>query len=280
MASAASTAGKSKSFSHLVEIIPDHVWMFSTPFRFFGGLLPINNNGLIIRARRKGTGEPVLVAANAPELSPSLVNDINQVQTSTGAKVEVVLGTDWHHLFTKSWAEAFPGVQVLFSGTRGWRQHEQETFNKQVLDRKEPTVPDVDESTLKLVPWLGFDGVSTHHPDDKRRGEFSVYLPEHKLLYIFDVLIPMIPFKRMLGFHATPPTESEMPTPGSNFGKKLAGFRIAEPELCAQSAKALLALDVETLCFSHGDMQFGAVRRGKQSVAAAMAGLKTLIPPQ
>lgn len=274
---AAAASPSAASFKHLKEIVPNSVWMFSTPFKFLAGLLPINNNGLIIKAK-KTSGESVLIAANAPELSAGLVQEIRSIEELAGGKVEYVLGTDWHHMFTKSWAAVFPTAEVLFSGSRGWRQHENEPFQKRVVDREHPHIPGIDESTCRLVPWLGFDGVKIAHPDEQRRGEFSVFLPEHKLLFIFDIFIPSIPFRKMIGMHLEPPTEDQMPTPRSNFGGRLSGFRIADPKLCADSAKALLALDIETVCFSHGDVEFGAVRRGKASVQSALQDLKSLIP--
>ena len=96
-----------------------------------------------------------------------------------------------------------------------------------------------------------------------------MYLPDLKLLYIFDILIPSILPTWLRG--------SKVAAPRPNFGSFMAGFHVADKKLCEESAKALLSLDVELLCFSHGDFDFGAIVRGKEQVKEMLSPLNSLL---
>lgn len=263
------------SGKYLRVVIPNTVWGITTNFQFFAAAeskgVSINNNGLIVKAR-KVSGEDVLVAVNAPMLSEEGVRELRELEKTEHAKLVYVLATDWHHLHVKSWAEAF-NVVVCFPSKRGWRQHEKEDFKKLIMDQEHPRLPDLDESTIQLIPWLGFNGVSVNHPDEKRRGEYTVYLPKLKLLYIFDILLPPMPTAKDLAAAHRPPLKK----PRSNFGSQLSGFHVDDPKLCSDSAKTLLILDVDMLIFSHGDFDYGAILKGRDSVSFAMEGLRVLL---
>ena len=77
-------------------LVPDRVWAITTPFRFFA--LSINNNGIIVRVPETGSGNQVLVACNAPKLSPNLATEIRELEKTYNSKLKHVVETDWHHL--------------------------------------------------------------------------------------------------------------------------------------------------------------------------------------
>lgn len=252
-------------------LVPGKVWVLSTSFRMYG-IIPLDNNALIFKATKQD-GSSTLVAANAPELSPRVISDLRGIETEVGAKFEYVIGSDWHHLHVKQWSEVFSGINVLFPGTRGWRFYENEDFKKTVLNREAPSVPDVKEDSVKLIPWLGFDGPNAKKPEDVRRGEVSVLLPEHRILFIFDIFVPLLPWKRLMGFKATPDPDL---VPMANFGKTR-GFWPKDRALCSASAQQLLSLDLETVVFSHGDLDAGGIKSGKDKVQAVFNQLRSLI---
>jgi len=256
----------------LREIVPGRVWGLTSSFRMFG-LISINNNGLIVKVRKQG--EPVLVAVNAPKLTPDAIHDLHELERRENAKISYILASDWHHLFMKSWANEF-NATVFFSATRGWRLHENESFDKEILDRVRPQIPNLDDVTIRLVPWLGFDGVFVNHPDEKRRGEYSVYLPDLKLLYIFDILIPMLPLRNTFFFSRSTP-QRPWKQPRSNFGGRMSGFHVVDPKLCSESAKTLLELDIDVMVFAHGDFDGGAILNTKEEIKFAIHGLQVLV---
>ena len=153
--------------------------------------------------------------------------------------------------------------------------HEKEDFPKKVLDRENPEIPSLQAGDIALIPWLGFKQPPVvYHPDDRKRGEYSVYLPKHKILFMYDIFVPPLPWRRYVWLSPNP-TDKER-TPFSNFGR-VRGFMLDDPQLCSESAKRLLDLDLETLVFAHGDIDYGGVRNGKESVAKAIEDLKTLL---
>ena len=258
------------SFSGFTEVVPGLCWAYSTSFRFFS-VFPINNNGLIVKAREI-SGQDILVAVNCPQLVNGTAKAVHELEETHCAKLKWILGTDWHHVFAKSWVEEFPQAKVVFPGTRAQRVHEKDGFDPLLLSRdaQQLELPDVDSTTFQLVPWRGFHGTSVNHPDENPRGEYCVYLPTAKLLYVFDILIPSMP---PLVF-AKP---REIPLPRANFGTWLSGFKVVDKALCAQSAQRLLEMDVETCVFSHGELNWGAIRQGKDQIDKAFAVLKTLL---
>jgi hypothetical protein len=256
----------------LREIIANQVWVIETSFWMFG-FLPINNNGLLIKVR-KDNGGTALVAVNAPQLTKEMIQEVKDLESTTESKVEYIVESDWHHLYANDWAKEFQTSTVYFPATRAWRIHEHEDFKKQILDRENPVLPGVDTSSLQLIPWLGFVGPAIHHPDEKKRGEYTIYLPEHKLLYIFDILIPHMPWRRFLRIESVPRP------PRCNFGKYLKGFVINDPQLCSKSALRLLELDLNIVCYSHGELDYGALMTEKQTIKTAMDSLRSLLLPE
>jgi hypothetical protein len=145
-------------------------------------------------------------------------------------------------------------------------------FNKVILDRSEPKLANVDENTFQLIPWLGFKGVQYNHPDEDPRGEYSVFLPQAKVLFMFDILLPPMPPLFSMFKSEIPPM------PRSNFGNTLInGFTAMDKKLAMQSAQALLDLHVDTCVFSHGDFTYGALLKDKEAIGRAMEGLKVLL---
>jgi len=262
------------SFKELRTLIPGQVWMLSAPFRMFG-FLNIHNNGLIVR-RKKTNGEATLVAVNAPELSQALHSDLQALEAEQGAKIDYIIETDFHHMFSKQWASKFNNALFVFPSQRAPRKYASD-LKTHVLDKESPKMPDIDPDQLTLVPFLGFKSPNKEEPGEERRHECSVYLPDLKVLFIFDILISLPHWRSFLGMT---PGDPDARVPMSNFGKRAAGFIIDDPAQCARSAQALLDLDTHFLVLAHGHLDCGAVREGKDKVLHAMSGLPSLLSKQ
>jgi hypothetical protein len=94
------------------------------------------------------------------------------------------------------------------------------------------------------------------------------------MMFIFDIFVPLLSWKRFIGLKTGP---SDIKAPLQNFGKRAAGFRVDDPKLCSESAQRVLDLDAETVVFAHGDLDSGAIRKGKDDVKKVLEPLKTLL---
>lgn len=126
---------------------------------------------------------------NGGDFTPEQFDALKRLEAEKQAKVRYVINTDMHHMFSGKWTEKFPSCEILFIGRRGPKMWEGKELRFQVLDDKNPIIPGLDESEIKMVPLLGF-----HYPGDPMkfagRNEAMVYFPKQKLAYCFDIFVP------------------------------------------------------------------------------------------
>lgn len=265
----------------LKSIVPGTVWASTTPFKLFG-LVPTNNNGLIVKTKQVNQ-QNVLVAVNCPKLASQRdIDEIRALEVSENCKLMWIIATDWHHLFAPQWTEAFPQATVVFPAQRGVRKHETEKFHKQVLDREHPQITDLDPNLFRLIPVLGFEGVFYKQEDERMRGDYVVYLPQTKLLFVFDLLLGRMPPAWYQCWKSRKPTDLP-PLPRKNFTTKGSwgipkGFKALDTNRCRTTVQNLLALDVDICVFAHGDLEVGgALLQTKELSARALNELRELI---
>ena len=224
----------------------EQAWYFPTSFRSFG-VTKVNGNMLLLRVDSARRGR-VLVAVNCVQPTRELLADVRLLEQSQGAKLAyIVLGSDWHHLHSREWAEAF-GIPVHFSSQRPVRHHQAEAFGKVILDAQAPRIEGLDE--VKLVPWLGFAGPFWATAlDEAERREVSVFYDG--TLFIFDLLLPMA--SQLPDFLQGGRLQSSI---DAVFGREpmfwynSVGFRLLDAKQAKASTEALLRLPVQRLVFA------------------------------
>eukprot|EP00475_Leptophrys_vorax_P008825 TRINITY_DN15752_c0_g1_i1.p2 TRINITY_DN15752_c0_g1~~TRINITY_DN15752_c0_g1_i1.p2 ORF type:complete len:279 (+),score=74.43 TRINITY_DN15752_c0_g1_i1:953-1789(+) len=239
-----STLGQTK-----LQQISDNVWIYATNFNFLS-VIPYGNNGMLINT------DQGLVAVGAPELSDELMTEVKQLTDELETSIKYVLCTDWHHLFSADWGTNFTDATVYYTGIRGYRFHENVTFNKAILDYNKPAFPGIDESIIKLIPIQGFEGpgapLFSRLPDETIRTEVAVFLPPTGTLFIYDfVLCSIIHIDTIDGLRYE-----------ANFGPAIVdGFETYVQASAQQTVQSFQDLqdsgDVKQLVFAHGDLAHG-----------------------
>jgi len=211
----------------------------------------------------------VLCAVNAVEPSPELFAQVRALEQKEKAQLHfILLGSDWHHLYAKAWADEFR-LPIFFAGKRPVRLHAAANFPKIILDKANPVI---DGLGIMLISWNGFKGpILNTLPDEMDRCEFSVFDRESACLFIFDIIIPassQLPDALQGGFVQGLVDKVYGSAPA--YWQNNVGFRPSDPALCAASAKTLLSLPVKTIVFSHGDMDRGAIVSGADACQALL----------
>jgi len=245
----------------------ERTWYFPTSFRSFG-VTKVNGNMLLLKVDSSARSGKVLVAVNCVKPTPELLADVRLLEQSQGAKLAyIVLGSDWHHLHSREWAEAF-GIPVHFSSQRPVRHHQAEAFGKVILDAQAPRIEGLDE--IKLIPWLGFAGPFWATAlDEAERREVSVFYDG--TLFIFDLLLPMA--SQLPDFLQGGRLQSSI---DAVFGREpmfwynSVGFRLLDAKQAKASTEALLRLPVQRLVFAHGDVERGLIVEGADKATAVL----------
>jgi len=248
----------------LIKPIGPNVWWTPTSFRMFF-ITKINNNMLFLKV--DSPRGKVLVAVNAVKSTPALFAEVRELEKKESAQLFfVILGSDWHHLYAREWAEEFK-LPIYFAGKRPVRLHNDEAFQKIILNKMNPVIDRLD---VQLVPWLGFNGpLLATLPDERDRCELSVF--HHGTLFIFDVLIPIssqLPDFLQGGFAQWISDRVHGGEP--RYWQNTIGFRPRDRALCKASAEALVNLPVHTIVFAHGDAGRGAVVQGADQCKALL----------
>ena len=76
--------------------LAEDVWLLQSTFKFYG-LAEIGLNGLVLRIAPSGRS-PFLVLVNPVKPNKEAVTQLREIESETGASVEVILQPgDWHH---------------------------------------------------------------------------------------------------------------------------------------------------------------------------------------
>jgi hypothetical protein len=270
----------------LIQFSPT-AWAFETPFKFWN-IFSTQNNGVICKSNN------CLVAVNAPQLNEELLEQIQTLEKQTNAKLTYIIGTDWHHMFVEDWLREFPGSKLILSGERAKRMHPKLVSSKTdsyIVSRESLSLPGINSDDLQLIPWQGFEGVYYEGNDEKHRGEWSVWMPSSKTLFIFDVILPALPslfqsFSSLTNIFQPKSTTAagaaavEEPKYRPNFGAqagRIKGFAsVLDENKVKESIQRLLHAgeNCDRIIMSHGSFKSGAFVEGKVGVERVLKILR------
>lgn len=236
--------------------LAEDLWLLHSPFYMFGAL-PIDNNAILIR----DPSRKEMIVINPTDLDDDGFRAVEELCEFQEVQLKWLISPgDWHHFSLRAWQDRFPEAKTVLASKRPCKVNpEILTTNLEILDRENPSLEEISQDTLKLIPWLGSRQPGLR-PSNSPRVEVVVFHPPSGTLFITDHLL-VVGEKLSLGVI-------------KGIQANQIGFRVMDREATRESAKRVMAIrGIHRLVFSHGKPVNGAVQHdGEPALKARLAG--------